>query len=669
MEATVKAAAEGQYKYETLYLTDPAPAHYGNDDRELLRSDLVDLLHEGSTKALVKLRAWDLISRINKQNKANGKKPHFKNVELVREFIITVRASSEDLFDALVFPLDAENKSDIIDTSKGQKEITLHGGSYPVEIQPEVIKLLEGLEDYIEQHTEENVIRRIRSYFMRTPCYNVTIDKIAKRGVLSRISLKTPCEDIAILINDIESRLGCPCGREDKHAEIRAWARYFRWQIEEYVGDTSLRLTTAIVEHVEKHQSDFRGELDIKFWTTRAADMVKIRDFLAKNAESAGTAAGKEWAAAHVRNMAGPIHAKVCRSFLLVSSHAVDGKADASIKATANIKFKGLGKADAEASASANLTGAYKHSVSRFQTFVRTASGIPVFTSYDTKIRYTTFNFNGKLNVSANAQAEFAEEFASKKGKGWDLVDKEKKYAPTHLNRMRYRSSVVVWIKPHGTTGNAQLLAGTGLIYGESFVVKSLRKIYKRSKDKGFKAETDKYIVMIADTLRITPAELWEFFKVAEVEGHIIDSAFPMKESASLLIEAGFRIKLDALPKPIKFNVQSVGIHHVPVLDAETIDNLDKLLDDRAKYVELESIRLRYRKCDHEQQSKKLFNLGFKVGSADLRIRLDKIEEAGSDAIVDLATVFVNEKLVEMHADKPADVYEKAVPPAILFCQ
>lgn len=667
-EASITASVGAQYTYETLYMVDPTPAHYGVGARSLLAEDLAELLHEGSTKAIVKMRACDLVRRANEKAKSKKKDAPdlFTPVKLERTFGITIRISSEKILESLLFPLNVAAVTIPVSIRKEEYKPEFHAGVIPDEYKTEVHRALEGLEHYVEPRAKHSVKLRIRSYFMRTPCCNVGPKKTIS---LSTITLKTPSNVVAHLLEEFT----IPCQHTDHtflHDQIQKWVKYFRWQIEPYVSGDKLRKLILSEKHINQENSGFTQTISYTTGWDRLPDIDLLQVFLTHQAQLAKTPAARDWATRTLHEMTGyGISPHVCRSFLLISSHEADGKAHASATVAGTVKFKleGEHNVEGEANASADLSGAYKQSFSRFQTFVW-ADEVPVMTSYDTQIRYSSFAFTGKLNVSGNAESSWL----GKKGKGWELVDAEKNYTPTRLNRMRYKSSVVVWTAPASSSGDATLLAGTGLIYGESFVVKNLRNIYQRRDEGNFIGEEDKYIKLIAETLQVPPAVLWQFFQHAEVEEHIRTSLFPMKEQASLLFEATFRANTEALATDqIKFKNETINRQEIPALDSDTLTKLHEMKekDNENKLFKLESIRMRYRKRDHKENVKKLFNLGFKIGSTKLKIKLDKIEASGADAIVDLVTFFVDEEHRELHDKDPAKAYERAVSPAILFCQ
>lgn len=668
LEATVKAGPGLKYTYETLTSIDPTPAFYDDAAKstEVLREDLIELLREGSTKALIKLKACEVTQRRLKGSNTDAAAV-FDPVQLETDYIITTRrASSESILKSLLFP------------KNGTERGGLHDGYIPPELEQEAHRLMDALEDFIPDD-KDNVKRRIRSYFMRTPCCNVDGHGELKRSWLSTITTSTESVKVAEALRAFRVACAIPTHAE-VHAKIEATRRHLLWKIEPYSNDKVNSQSALVVAHVNQNARDFQGTLKLEESVFSDFDPAKsafaVRDFLSKQtaANSTATAAGKKWAFQKLDDIEGRSSgARVCRCFLMISSHEPSGEAHASAKAQANVKLQGLGEADGEVSAAANLEGRYKQSFSRFQTVAwgrvtDDRNAVPILTSCDTKIRYSSFSLTGSLKASAKAK----DELAKKKGKGWDLVDKKGEYAPTRLNRMRYKSSVVVWTKPPGRAGEALVQPGTGLIYGESFVVKNLRKIYEREKDaSNFCHFSDKYIVMIAKTLRVTEGELWDFLKDKEVRGHIKDSVFPLEESASLILEAGFRIQPSLLKSlHVKFEEQLLGGHEAPVLAASTLTDLDERAARADPYerefVELEAFRLRYRKRDHDQTVKGLFKLGFKLGSTELKIKLDRVEEAGADSIIDLRTVFVRSDLI---GRKENDAYEYSVPPAILFGQ
>jgi len=128
-----------------------------------------------------------------------------------------------------------------------------------------------------------------------------------------------------------------------------------------------------------------------------------------------------------------------------------------------------------------------------------------------------------------------------------------------------------------------------------------------------------------------------------------------------VLIEATHRV--DQLPElKVKIGVEKETKREQIQLDKEFGRDIQK-----GSYV-LESLRLRYRKRDVFEKDGALFTVGFKVAGTGAKIQLDRVDRAGADGIVDVATVFVAEPLKALAGKgSQAPAYEKAVPPAALF--
>jgi hypothetical protein len=403
------------------------------------------------------------------------------------------------------------------------------------------------------------------------------------------------------------------------------------------------------------------------------------------------------------------------KNILILSSHKADGKAGAFASAEATARVMGAG-GSAEAKIEAGLSGARKRSFARYQSCVATTAyareglragdvaAAEVMTTYDTAIDYSTF----KLGVEVTLEAEaFGVDLVPEAVSGAvDGANEAMAYKPNRLNRMRYRTAVACWVRPalgiaplrdatrvprykgvrdllkEGTPVSVEALCGTGVAFGESFVVENLRKLYERIlepaasstaatrverlADLAFAgtlkagADADAQVRAIATQLHVSPAELITFLDDIQVRAGIL--ATSMAPAGAVLLEATFATTVTDLA--VHCYVDSDGVFHAS-LAPDTSTRLFGAITPKPQ-----SMRLRYRRRDVVNNDSTLFSLGFdKVQGNSLKITLERVDRAGHDGIIDLATVFLDAGLRDLQATDPAAAYRSAVPPAALFTQ
>ena len=79
---------------------------------------------------------------------------------------------------------------------------------------------------------------------------------------------------------------------------------------------------------------------------------------------------------------------------------------------------------------------------------------------------------------------------------------------------------------------------------------------------------------------------------------------------------------------------------------------------------------MRFRIRDSSNTEETAFKLGASVLGNGVKIEFKSIEEAGSEGIVDLATIWFARDFIAQNANtstKSESFYEKAVPPVVLF--
>ena len=176
------------------------------------------------------------------------------------------------------------------------------------------------------------------------------------------------------------------------------------------------------------------------------------------------------------------------------------------------------------------------------------------------------------------------------------------------------------------------------------------------------------YLQGIADQLHVDFDQIKAFFNDVNVLGLI-----ECLESA-VLLEASFRLK--------DFDVQVDTTHlRGTGTDTDTDTVAVKLKNTTSKTMlatfqlhsstkELEAIRMRFRIRDSSNTEETAFKLGASVLGNGVKIEFKSIEEAGSEGIVDLATIWFARDFIAQNANtstKSESFYEKAVPPVVLF--
>lgn len=216
-------------------------------------------------------------------------------------------------------------------------------------------------------------------------------------------------------------------------------------------------------------------------------------------------------------------------------------------------------------------------------------------------------------------------------------------------------------------------LMGTGFSIGQSFTVTNLVNFYKKNYDDDKNAwknpdtiKDDPYIKMIAKALRMAEGDqekVVEFLADPLVYSNIVEY-LPL--DISVFIEATYAPKNLA---DIQFDT-TIGRN---VQDQREQIQLDKAFGKtlRASDHVLESIRLRYRKCDKENKDRIPFSLGFKLLGIGAKINLERVNRAGAEGMFDVTTMFFREPLKRLFdgMNTYGEAYEQAVPTAALFLQ
>jgi hypothetical protein len=183
----------------------------------------------------------------------------------------------------------------------------------------------------------------------------------------------------------------------------------------------------------------------------------------------------------------------------------------------------------------------------------------------------------------------------------------------------------------------------------------------------------NQYFTLLAANLHVSVQDLQTFFASRDMINWMEFVEDLMAMGKTVLLESTFRENNHdiTLVSSVKDSRQ-VLIELMPNT-AENMLNCFKQGFPEARSRKLESIRMRWRIQDMADSSSNLFKLGISVFNQGGKIQLKNIDEAGSEGIVDLCTVFFND-----FRDVPEDAtdyqpgraarLERAVPPTVLYC-
>jgi hypothetical protein len=402
-------------------------------------------------------------------------------------------------------------------------------------------------------------------------------------------------------------------------------------------------------------------------------------------------------------------------TFLHLASH--QPKASAAVKASAEAQVKAAGLLSESVGAELTALSAdyqAKFAFMRFQSALSTSPATyatqDIAVSYS-QIKLAALQLELKAEISVLGETDTAKkEIGSEKCK-WDV-----------LNRMSYEASRIYWHRPE-RAGNVLALEGSGFSFGQSCVVKNLIKAlksYDGVMEEFLSPWAAAFATSIAHGLRVPVGTLMAFLSDREIYNTLFDiynqgrvevnvsqphnTAQPKLtaeqlrargqrineqyklggaenidawENKALLIESTF-----ALPRGTTFAVtksdntrrvggrfsgQSVTDERFILTDKarKQIYELPDVKNADSRQRLLQSIRLRFRIADADNQDKTRFTLGLKIAGTGTKISLLTVDRAGSEGIVDLGTVWMADGLKR----GGKDAYETAVPPVTLFCQ
>jgi len=239
-------------------------------------------------------------------------------------------------------------------------------------------------------------------------------------------------------------------------------------------------------------------------------------------------------------------------------------------------------------------------------------------------------------------------------GFDWDL-----------LNYMQYTSAVVYWEIPDDPSAKTvKTCAGSGYAFGQSVVYSSLIKnsrIAFSLKSSGQKKKNS-FISALATSLRVSYNQFLNFLEDSFIyfEGLEADPGF---KPEALLIESTFRLPV-AKPVPVKYREGSGKYILGPKKGKGSLRKIIIPTVKMHKIRDLQSIRLRFRLSEQNDNSKCLFSLGFKY-IAEVGISLQKVDKAGAEGIFDITTWWSDSQWRQNETQS----YEKGVPPVALLHQ
>jgi hypothetical protein len=286
----------------------------------------------------------------------------------------------------------------------------------------------------------------------------------------------------------------------------------------------------------------------------------------------------------------------------------------------------------------------------------------------DTTITYKQALLDAlKLEVGVEASAHLGDR-GVEGGVGAEL---QPAWANQKYNAMSYVSGVAYWF----SEGDNPVLhdVGSGYSLGQSCSLSNILALgaYNSSGELTLKTDpaTAAYCQALGRRLGVTGEQVKGFLQGGGLSMCEALSFDPNLQPDAVLIEASFSAR-----PALKWRKTLRGAN------TKQIDDFRGAMIEAAKATRarsLEAIRLRYRIADSANRDETKFKLGFKLLGNGAGIALSSVDRAGSEGVVDLATVWFNElarfNTVKSRNDADwlpvTEAYERAVPPVALLSQ
>ncbi len=304
--------------------------------------------------------------------------------------------------------------------------------------------------------------------------------------------------------------------------------------------------------------------------------------------------------------------------FLDLVSHQPEAGASTQVTFSAGALGQGI-----SGKAGAGITGAIKTTSYRYQNYGRNEkNGDVIIMTQDTSIRYKQIQVYAEAGVEGQLLYKSGEKSKSKK----KLL----------YNSFSYQSGVVFWAPPQRNSpfnkgGSIISQMGSGVSFGESVLpitlVKHLQNYEKNKTDKGSKL----YLSNLAAVLHVSLGDLCDF--IASCRNTLVSFATSFNSgNTSLIIESCFAKEGDAL----EINMLEQGVPEIKGGRKTFIKTMAKAVARQTP----QCIRLRVRRADVKDDTKVKFKLGMGIPgiNTSFGIELLSVEEAGTEAVVDLRT-------------------------------
>ena len=238
------------------------------------------------------------------------------------------------------------------------------------------------------------------------------------------------------------------------------------------------------------------------------------------------------------------------------------------------------------------------------------------------------------------------------------------------LQFMHYESAVAFW-SPPSTDGKHEnelrsvvIGEGSGFAFGQSVDIDNLVKHAKVSIDQDY---PDTYVQGLCGTLGVTHEQIMKFLKSVSYLLEAFEdqkSRDPNMAPSAFLIETSFSPRVPGITVPVRW---SSGAWKLGPFN-NTTSTLRGIVNPQGHLLaQLQAIRLRYRISDYQASSRVRFSLGIKF-IATLGIKLESVENAGSEGIINLCTEWFN-AFEKYQTGAQTLAYDKSVPYVALVHQ